>query len=111
MDRRNFLQLGSAGAAGLLMAGSAMAGNFPAGAKQPPSAAPGNPITGNTTIKPISGSWFEFQHLLPFEGKYWDPALNKFTAAQWKQAVKAIKGIGFAYLVLQEMPLDVKPVY
>ncbi|HEY8784145.1 MAG TPA: DUF4434 domain-containing protein [Mucilaginibacter sp.] len=65
----------------------------------------------NPKIKPISGSWFEFQHLLPSEGKYWDPALKNFTEAQWKEKVKEISEIGFKYLVLQEIALDGKAIY
>jgi len=107
MNRRNFLQVGSAGAAGLLTAGGVLAGSSIAHART--SAV--HPPAGNSKIKPISGSWFEFQHLLPLEGKYWDPALKKFTAAQWKQLIKEISGVGFEYLVLQEIALDGKTFY
>jgi hypothetical protein len=101
MDRRSFLNKGMA-AAGLLgpMSGVAAAG----------MAGPA-PHTSSATIKPISGSWFEFQHLLPLEGKYWDPALAAFTAAQWREKVKEISELGFRYLVLQEIALDGKTFY
>jgi len=62
-------------------------------------------------IKPISGSWFEFQHLLPSEGRYWDPDLASFTAGQWQEKVREISELGFEYLVLQEVALDGKAIY
>jgi hypothetical protein len=107
MNRRNFFQLGGAGAAGLLMAGNAMSGSWQAGTgKDLQTGAKRDP-----KIKPISGSWFEFQHLLPNEGRYWDPALKKFTAAQWKEQIKEIRELGFKYLVLQEIALDGRTFY
>ncbi len=62
-------------------------------------------------IKPISGSWFEFQHCLASEGRYWDPDLAKFTAEQWKEKVREASSVGFKYLVLQEVALDGKAFY
>ena len=98
MDRRNFLQFGGLGAAGLLITGKLQSQVIKTATKNP-------------KIKPISGSWFEFQHLLPSEGKYWDPALKNFTEVQWKEKVKEISEIGFEYLVLQEIALDGKAIY
>jgi len=97
MERRNFFKVAGTGSAGLLMSGSLKA----------------QALTSPTDkkIKPISGSWFEFQHLLPSEGRYWDPALAKFTAEQWKEKVKEISELGFEYLVLQEIALDGKAIY
>ena len=91
MRRRSFFKVAGTGSAGLLMSGSLSAQSLTA-----PS---------DKKIKPISGSWFEFQHLLPSEGRYWDPALAKFTAEQWKEKVKEISELGFEYLVLQEIAL------
>jgi len=54
----------------------------------------------NPKIKPIAGSWFEFQHMNEGEGLYWNPALKNFTTAQWKEKVREIKGVGMEYLVL-----------
>lgn len=98
MDRRNFLQLGGLSSAGFLMAGSLQANTIKA-------------LSRNPKIKPISGSWFEFQHLLPPEGLYWDPALKTFTEEQWKEKVRETSEIGFQYLVLQEIALDGKAIY
>jgi hypothetical protein len=98
MDRRNFLQFGGLSAAGVLMTGNLQAHIM-------------KTATNNPKIKPIAGSWFEFQHLLPSEGRYWDPALKIFTEAQWKEKVREISELGFEYLVLQEIALDGKAIY
>ncbi len=95
MRRRNFLKFAGLGSLGVMSASPA----FSAAA------------SGNTGIKPISGSWFEFQHVLPAEGKYWDPDLAAFTAAQWREKVREISDIGFKYLVIQEVALDGKAFY
>src|SRR4051812_6543120 len=39
-------------------------------------------------IKPIRGSWFEFQHHATVEGVDWNPALAQFTAEQWIRKLK-----------------------
>jgi hypothetical protein len=98
MNRRNFLQMGATGSAGMLMTTSLQSQVRKS-------------FADNSKIKPISGSWFEFQHLLPSEGKYWDPALKAFTEAQWKEKVREISELGFKYLVLQEIALDGKAIY
>lgn len=97
MRRRNFLKLAGTGAAGIMYSGHLAA-------KQ-------GLVIPSPEIKPISGSWFEFQHLLPSEGRYWDPALATFTTEQWKEKVKEISEIGFEYLVLQEIAIDGKAMY
>lgn len=98
MNRRNFIQFLSVSSAALLIPGGLQSKLLKSMAQNP-------------NIKPISGSWFEFQHLLLSEGRYWDPALAKFTAEQWKEKVKEISEIGFEYLVLQEIALDGKAIY
>lgn len=101
MNRRRFLQWGSLSSAGLFMASHL-------NAAIQKNARPSSP---GSAIKPIAGSWFEFQHLLPSEGRYWDPALKNFTEAQWKEKVKETATLGFEYLVLQEIALDGKAIY
>ncbi len=86
MERRDFLRFASLGATGFIASNTLLANTLN--------------NTGNTKIKPISGSWFEFQHLNIEEGYYWDPALKNFTAEQWKEKVREIKEIGMEYLVL-----------
>jgi len=56
-------------------------------------------------IKPISGSWFEFQHHATFEGVDWNPACARFTCEQWDAKVKEIADAGLEYLVLMATSL------
>jgi hypothetical protein len=56
-------------------------------------------------IKPISGSWFEFQHHATFEGVDWNPACARFTCEQWDAKVREIADAGLEYLVLMSTSL------
>lgn len=98
MKRRHFLSMGGLGAAGLFATGQAQASVITEARKNP-------------KIKPIAGSWFEFQHLNIEEGLYWDPALKNFTAEQWKAKVWEIKEIGMEYLVLMGIAAFGKAFY
>lgn len=51
-------------------------------------------------IKPIRGSWFEFQHHNIAEGKYWNETCKNFTCEEWDQKLREISEIGIEYLVL-----------
>jgi hypothetical protein len=51
-------------------------------------------------VKPIEGSWFEFQHISVVEGTPWNPTLEKFTAEQWEAKVKELADAGLRDLVL-----------
>jgi len=51
-------------------------------------------------IRPIEGSWFEFQHISAVEGTPWNPALEKFTAEQWDAKIKELADAGLRDLVL-----------
>jgi hypothetical protein len=51
-------------------------------------------------IKPISGSWFEFQHHATVEGVNWNPACVRFTCAQWDSKIKEMADLGINILVL-----------
>lgn len=62
-------------------------------------------------IKPIEGSWFEFQHHSLVEGKYWNPTLWDFTANQWDYKVKEIAQAGIKYLVLLNTAIYGKSYY
>lgn len=53
--------------------------------------------------KPIQGTWFEFEHHTPVEGKYWDPDCARFTAADWDNKIQEMAGIGMEYLVLMSV--------
>jgi len=88
MNRRNFLST--------LGAGSAMMGGFPNTAESVPEA---------SAIKPIAGSWFEFQHHATVEGVDWNPACADFSCEQWDAKVKEISDMGMEYLVLMATAL------
>ena len=81
-NRRDFLYTLGAGVTGLMM--------------NPASAT----ASGGPDIKPITGSWFEFQHHVMVEGADWNPACARFTAAQWQAKVKEIADAGLDTLVL-----------
>jgi len=57
-------------------------------------------------IKPISGSWFEFQHHATVEGVDWNPMCARFTCEQWDSKIKEIADAGLEYLVLMATALD-----
>ncbi|MBI5010279.1 MAG: DUF4434 domain-containing protein, partial [Bacteroidia bacterium] len=94
MKRRNFLSL-----LGLAYFGTAFSENLIRYA------------SGNTKIKKVEGSWFEFQHHSKVEGKYWDHVLKTFTADQWDRKVKEIADAGLKYLVLLHVAIDGKTFY
>ncbi|MEA4916197.1 DUF4434 domain-containing protein [Proteiniphilum sp.] len=62
-------------------------------------------------IKPITGSWFEFQHHSLVEGKYWNETLKTFSAVQWDAKVKEIADSGIRYLVLLNVAIYDKIFY
>ncbi|HHU96303.1 MAG: DUF4434 domain-containing protein [Bacteroidota bacterium] len=68
-------------------------------------------IRNSPGVKPIEGSWFEFQHHNPAEGKYWDETLKGFSAEQWDAKVKEIADAGINYLVLLSVAIDDKAFY
>lgn len=51
-------------------------------------------------LKPIQGTWFEFQHHSRVEGKYWNPICRHFSSAQWEEKVAEIASLGMKYIVL-----------
>jgi hypothetical protein len=83
LSRRDFL--------GALGAGGTMLGVFPRSM---------NPVPASAAVKPISGSWFEFQHHATVEGVDWNPACAAFTCRQWDAKIKEIADVGMDYLVL-----------
>lgn len=83
------------GAGGALVSGSAQAQTY--------SSAP--------IVKPISGSWFEFQHSSMVEGVDWNPALMRFTREQWEAKIQEIAGTGMEYLVLMSTALCYRSFY
>jgi hypothetical protein len=87
-NRRDFLLALGAGAAALAI-DPAEAIAFPPASK----------------LKPISGSWFEFQHHATVEGVDWNPACARFTAEQWDAKIKEAADIGMDNLVLMATAL------
>lgn len=53
----------------------------------------------------IDGTFFEFRHHNTAEGKYWNPALEKFTAEQWREKIREISFIGMEYVVVMATAL------
>jgi hypothetical protein len=94
LNRRKFLSSLSLGAAALAI--------DPAGLMATPLP---------SKVKPITGSWFEFQHHATVEGVDWNPALARFTAAQWDAKVKEIADAGLEYLVLMATALYYRAFY
>jgi len=94
MKRRNFL-----GLVGTSVVGAALSDNL-FGA-----------ISENKKIKPIDGSWFEFQHHSLVEGKYWNKTLENFTARQWDDKVREIAEAGLRHLVLLDVAIYGKSFY
>lgn len=102
MERRSFFKVAGTGSAALLMSGNLHAQS--------------QVTSTDKKIKPISGSWFEFQHCPPApgnpdEGEYWNPDLAKFTAEQWREKIREISEIGMKYLVLQDVAINKKSFY
>jgi hypothetical protein len=94
LDRRNFLY--ALGASGALL------GAFPETSEPAPAPA---------AIKPISGSWFEFQHHATVEGVDWNPQCADSSCAQWDARVKEIADVGMEYLVLMATALDYRAFF
>lgn len=53
----------------------------------------------------IDGTFFEFRHHNTAEGKYWNPALEKFSAQQWREKVREISSLGMEYIVVMATAL------
>ncbi|HAN21086.1 MAG: hypothetical protein A2Y15_05005 [Clostridiales bacterium GWF2_36_10] len=51
-------------------------------------------------LKPIKGSWFEFQHHHIPEGKYWNPICRHFSEEQWRVKIREMSSLGMEYIVL-----------
>ncbi|HEX4750682.1 MAG TPA: DUF4434 domain-containing protein [Bryobacteraceae bacterium] len=62
-------------------------------------------------IKPISGSWFEFQHHATVEGIDWNPACACFSCAQWDTKIKEMADVGIKTLVLMCTALYYRAFY
>ena len=56
-------------------------------------------------MRRIDGTFFEFRHHNTPEGKYWNPALEKFEGADWRQKVREISKLGMEYIVIMATAL------
>lgn len=94
LNRRDFLYALGIGGAAL--------------ASAPPAT---NATPAPSTLKPIAGSWFEFQHHATVEGVDWNPACACFTREQWDAKIKEIRDTGMEYLVLLATALYYRAFY
>ncbi len=62
-------------------------------------------------IKPITGSWFEFQHHATVEGVDWNPSCARFTAAQWEAKIREMAELGIKFLVLMDTAVYYRAFY
>lgn len=53
----------------------------------------------------IDGTFFEFRHHNTAEGKYWNPALEKFSGAHWRQKIREIAELQMEYVVVMATAL------
>lgn len=53
----------------------------------------------------LDGTFFEFRHHNTAEGKYWNPALEKFTSEDWRNKVREISALGMEYIVIMSTAL------
>jgi hypothetical protein len=62
-------------------------------------------------IKPIKGTWFEFQHHNLLEAPYWNQTCREFTARQWDIKIKEMAEIGIEYVVLMAVACHFEAYY
>ena len=53
----------------------------------------------------IDGTFFEFRHHNTPEGKYWNPALEKFQGTDWREKIREIADLGMEYVVVMATAL------
>ncbi len=94
IDRRNFIQTSTGLLLGTYLYSSA-----------------NTDMKNKQLLKPIQGSWFEFQHCWKHESGYWDSACAAFSCEQWKQKIQEMAGLGLQDLVLLSVAQDGKTFY
>jgi hypothetical protein len=75
------------------------------------SCLPANRNNCNTFIKPVVGSWFEFEHHNQLGAKHWNSVLPSFTTEQWKTVIREMHEVGMEYLVMLSVALNDKAYY
>ncbi len=53
----------------------------------------------------IEGTFFEFRHHNTAEGKYWNPALEKFKGEDWRRKIREIAELKMEYIVVMATAL------
>lgn len=53
----------------------------------------------------LDGTFFEIHHHNTAEGKYWNPALDSFTAENWREKVREISALKMEYIVVMATAL------
>jgi uncharacterized protein DUF4434 len=71
----------------------------------------GHTLAASSKVKPISGSWFEFQHHATVEGVDWNPACARFTGVQWEAKIEEMAEAGIKTLVLMDTALYYRSFY
>ena len=61
--------------------------------------------TGDKMNRKIDGTFFEFHHHNTPEGKYWNPAIDQFTAENWREKVREVSALGMEYIVIMATAL------
>ncbi len=51
----------------------------------------------------IDGAWCGIRHWSDVEGRLWNRELEQFTAADWRDLVRGMRGIGMNIIILQEL--------
>jgi hypothetical protein len=64
-----------------------------------------------TFVKPLVGTWLEFEHHNQLGAKHWNPFLPKFTAEQWRTLVFDMHEVGIEYLPLLSVAYEGKTYY
>lgn len=54
----------------------------------------------------VHGTFFEFHHHNTAEGKYWNPAIDRFSGKNWREKVQEIAALGMEYIVLMATALN-----
>ena len=91
-NRREFISALGMGAAALSLNGSPL-------------------MASEAAVKPIAGSWFEFQHHATEEGVDWNPQMARFTAKQWEEKIGEMAEAGMEYLVLMATAVYYRSFY
>src|SRR5437773_4403877 len=56
--------------------------------------------TRNSFMKPITGTWMDFQHQNQWDGYYWNDQTRAFSCEQWQGKVDEIAGTGMDTIVI-----------